>query len=201
MTTTDHPTVTQEERPEDGSTAAGGLRSETPAASGLDALDDAMRHLRSARKRVAAVMARAEEQKASLRAEVEIDCKKADALAAEMTKADRASIEHWEAMAAGYLAVERARNPNTKHVDSVWGRVSSRDVQPTVCWPDADELLIAWAKERGFVTEKTVTTLDKKALKSACRVEGCRLVLKSGGLVPYVDVAHNGRTITVDTIE
>lgn len=200
MTTTDRlDGITQEEHSQDGSTAAGDLRSETPAAPQLD---DVMRHLRNARRRVAEVEARCAEQKASLRAEVEADCRAADERAAAMTAADRRRIDELEALAAGMLSAEMARNPKTLHLDSVWGRISSRATQPTICWPEADELLIAWAKEqeRGFVTEKTVTTLDKKAIKNACRVEGCRLVLKSGGLVPYVDVAHNGRSVAVETL-
>lgn len=84
---------------------------EAPSEGGAS-IDDLFRHLRNARRRIAEVERRAEEQRASLREELEAEFAGIDKRVREMTAEDTRRAAELEGRLAAILAEQIARDPS-----------------------------------------------------------------------------------------
>lgn len=193
MTTTHDPAVPSSAEPPVHLGANEGAPTEAPA--DLDGLMATMRHLRNARSRIAELELTAERERERIRRDLEA----VDHWLAQETKDDRGRVLQLEENCAAYLMLWLAENPNgKKSITTPYGRVESRDAGEKINWPKDDAPLLGWAADHGWVRSRTVESIDKAAIRAACRPLGGRLVTPDGETVPLVSVEQRGRSVTVD---
>jgi len=156
-----------------------------------------MRHLRYARQRIAEEIATCDADRRKLQDELELIAEHQE----RVTKDDREFAAMLERELEAHLLNLRATDDRIKSVRTPWGDIASRVQQPE--FKRDEDVLFAWADEydrANFVKVTTHVSLNWEQLKKECHVNGDRLVLGTGEVVPGVEVIKRGPKVSVELV-